>query len=215
MEAYGDAYASLTDEELVARSHAGDSNADEALYARYKNTVRLKARPYFLVGADRDDLLQEGMIGLYKAVRDYDASRQVTFRSFAELCITRQLITAVKSASRLKHMPLNSYVSLFRSAYPVSENESERQLVEVVSPEAAGGNPEAAFISKESLDHMERDITAMLSPMEAQVLDGFVCGKSYAVIAEELSVSTKAVDNALQRIKKKMEKRFAQNSQKA
>jgi len=198
-------FSALSDEALVICSRAGDSGADEELYARYKNTVRCKARPYFLMGADREDLLQEGMIGLYKAVRDFDPGRQVSFRAFAEVCITRQLITAVKTATRQKHIPLNSYVSLYRPAFSAPDADTERNLIDMVAL-GEGENPEDAFISRESLSRMERDILAMLSPLEARILDAFLDGKSYAEIAAELSCTTKTVDNALQRIKRKMEK---------
>ena len=196
-------YLSMTDEALVARSHAGDTRADEALYERYKNVVRMKARPYFLIGADREDLVQEGMIGLYKAIRDYTPDHNAGFRSFAEMCIVRQLITAIKSATRKKHAPLNTYVSFYVSAY--SEEEKERTLLYTMAT-VRTESPEDAFISKENMERILGSIEKLLTPLEKQVLDLFMDGYSYQQIAAMLGRGTKTVDNALQRIKRKLEK---------
>ena len=197
-----EAYHNMTDEQLVARSHGGDREADEVLYERYKNIVRIKARPYFLIGADREDLLQEGMIGLYKAIRDYDSDYGAAFRSFAEMCILRQIITAIKSATRQKHVPLNSYVSLYR---PLREEEPDRALIDVLT-ELRGENPEDTFIGKESLESIFQTLDSALSALEKQILDLFLEGCSYQEIAAALSRNTKTVDNALQRVKHKLEK---------
>lgn len=190
----------LSDEALVASAQAGDGEASELLYARYKSLVRARARRYYLIGGDGDDLLQEGMIGLYKAVRDYAPERGMRFHSFAELCIKRQLITAVQAATRQKHLPLNSYISIHRPAFDGEEGEtlqfSERLMT-------LSMDPEAEVIAREQSAHMERLLSNSLTSFEQQVLTRFLEGKSYRDIASELGRGTKAVDNALQRIKKK------------
>lgn len=190
----------LSDEELVARSHAGDELADEELIERYKNTVRLKTRPYFLMGADREDLIQEGMIGLFKAIRDYSQSHEASFRSFADMCIHRQIITAIKRAARKKHGPLNTYISIYRS----EDEPDERPLVDTIASSRVD-NPEDMLISRESYEGVEDMLRGMLTPLERQVLDLFLSGLSYQEISQKLGRGTKTVDNALQRIKKKLE----------
>lgn len=197
-------YLNMTDEALVERSHAGDARADETLCERYKNIVRIKARPYFLIGADREDLVQEGMIGLYKAIRDYTPDHNAVFRSFAEMCIVRQLISAIKRATRKKHAPLNTYVSLYGSTFAEEDNR-ERPLLDTMAM-VRTESPEDAFISKESTEHILGSIEKLLTPLEKQVLDLFMDGYSYQQIAAALSRGTKTVDNALQRIKRKLEK---------
>jgi RNA polymerase sporulation-specific sigma factor len=191
----------MTDDELVELVHQGDMEAQETLIKRYKNFVLAKSRSYFLVGADREDIVQEGMIGLYKAVRDYKIERLASFRAFAELCITRQIITAIKAATRQKHQPLNTYVSLNK---PIYDEESDRTLLDVLK----GGklsNPEALFISNETYDLIESEISSMLSDLEFDVLQEYLDGKSYQNIAEALGKHVKSVDNALQRVKRKLE----------
>ena len=197
-------YLNMTDEALVERSHAGDARADETLCERYKNIVRTKARPYFLIGADREDLVQEGMIGLYKAIRDYTPDHNAVFRSFAEMCIVRQLISAIKRATRKKHAPLNTYVSLYGSTFAEEDNR-ERPLLDTMAM-VRTESPEDAFISKESTEHILGSIEKLLTPLEKQVLDLFMDGYSYQQIAATLGRGTKTVDNALQRIKRKLEK---------
>ncbi|MDD5918557.1 MAG: RNA polymerase sporulation sigma factor SigH [bacterium] len=197
-------YLNMTDEALVERSHAGDARADETLCERYKNVVRIKARPYFLIGADREDLVQEGMIGLYKAIRDYTPDHNAVFRSFAEMCIVRQLISAIKRATRKKHAPLNTYVSLYGSTFAEEDNR-ERPLLDTMAM-VRTESPEDAFISKESTEHILGSIEKLLTPLEKQVLDLFMDGYSYQQIAAALGRGTKTVDNALQRIKRKLEK---------
>ena len=194
-------YASLPDEGLVALSHSGDPLADEMLCERYKNMVRIKARPYFLIGADREDLLQEGMIGLYKAIRDYSPEHEMSFRSFADMCILRQIISAVKSATRKKHGPLNTYISLYRGE---GEDDGDRPLIDTVST-VSTEDPEQLFISRESLAGMLDMLDGMLSPLEKQVLSLFLDGRSYQEISALIGRGTKTVDNALQRIKRKLE----------
>jgi len=194
-------YKQMTDDELVELVHQGDMEAQETLIRRYKNFVLAKSRSYFLVGADREDIVQEGMIGLYKAVRDYKIERLASFRAFAELCITRQIITAIKAATRQKHQPLNTYVSLNK---PIYDEESDRTLLDVLK----GGklsNPEALFISNETYDLIESEISSMLSDLEFDVLQEYLDGKSYQKIAEALGKHVKSVDNALQRVKRKLE----------
>lgn len=170
----------------------------EYLINKYKNFVRAKARTYFLIGADREDIIQEGMIGLYKAIRDYRVDRQASFRAFAEVCVTRQIITAIKTATRQKHIPLNSYVSLNK---PVFDEESERTLAEVVTTGKAS-NPEDLFINQENLMDIESTMHRILSPLEQRVVNLYLEGKSYVEIADQLDRHVKSVDNALQRVKR-------------
>lgn len=187
---------------LILAAQGGDERASSALVARYRGFVRCKARSYFLAGADRDDVVQEGMIGLYKAIRDYDPTRQASFRSFAELCVTRQLITAIKSATRQKHTPLNSYVSLSRSAS--LEDEGERLLADILAVKGIC-DPAEIVISEWESARIRQGFTEVLSSLEARVLRLYVEGKSYQEIAEALGRHVKSVDNALQRIKRKVE----------
>jgi len=194
-------YATATDEELITLLRDGDKSAEETLYARYKQIVRSKARTYFLIGADREDIIQEGMIGLYKAVCDYQFDKKTSFRAFAELCITRQIITAIKSATRKKHMPLNTYVSLNRSVY---EGDSERPLIDVISS-AQISDPEDVLISRENYTAIAESIEHSLSKLEHDALRLYLEGYSYQQIADALGKSTKSVDNAIQRVKKKLE----------
>lgn len=191
----------LTDEEIVTLAKDGDVLALEYLISKYKNFVRAKARTYFLIGADREDIIQEGMIGLYKAIRDYRYDRQASFRAFAEICVTRQIITAIKTATRQKHMPLNSYVSLNK---PVYEEESERTLSDVI-PQGKTGNPEDMFIDQEDYLDIESSMQRILSPLEQDVVNLYLEGKSYVEIAQQLGRQVKSVDNALQRVKRKLE----------
>ena len=191
----------LTDEEIVELAKHGNVGALEYLINKYKNFVRAKARTYFLIGADREDIIQEGMIGLYKAIRDYRYDRQASFRAFAEICVTRQIITAIKTATRQKHIPLNSYVSLNK---PVFDEDSERTLGEVVTTEK-DGNPEDLFINQENLMDIESTMHKILSPLEQKVVNLYLDGKSYQEIAEQLDRHVKSVDNELQRVKRKLE----------
>ena len=193
-------YEALPDEDLVELSAGGDKQATEFILVRYKNLVRSKARMYFLVGADKEDIIQEGMIGLFKAIRDFDRSKLSSFKSFAELCVKRQIITAVKTATRQKHMPLNSYISL---SMPVYDEETEAVLGEMVKGSNAQ-NPEQLFIRKESVEFLGDKMEEILSRLERNVLALYLDGKSYQEIAKITGKTPKSVDNALQRVKKKM-----------
>lgn len=191
----------MEDDELVCLARDGDEEALEFLINKYKNFVRAKARTYFLVGADREDIIQEGMIGIYKAIRDYRSDRLASFRAFAELCITRQIITAIKTATRQKHIPLNSYVSLNK---PVFDDESERTLMDIMVP-GVTTDPEELLISQEEVADIEGKMDELLSPLEKEVVNLYLEGKSYIEIAEQLGRHVKSVDNALQRVKRKLE----------
>ena len=191
----------MDDEQLVLLAQQADGQAIEYLLNKYKNFVRSRARSYFLIGADHEDIVQEGMIGLFKAVRDYKPGKVSSFRAFAELCITRQIISAIKTATRQKHIPLNSYVSLNR---PVYADDSERTLLDVIS-ESVTTNPEELLISQESLSDIETCIGEVLSPFEKDVLALYLDGRSYQEISGQLGRHTKSVDNALQRVKRKIQ----------
>lgn len=198
-------YLAMTDEQLITASRNGDRVAEDLLYEKYKQFIRVRARSYFLVGADREDIIQEGMIGLYKAIRDYSPDKNTSFRSFAELCVTRQIITAIKAATRQKHIPLNSYISLNR---PVYMEEPERTLIDVLGA-AHMSDPEETLISRETYESMEEQLVSSLSPLERSVLTLYLEGRSYVEIAELLGRSSKAIDNALQRVKHKLEKQLS------
>ncbi len=193
---------SQRDEDIVLLCHDGDAVAEEYLLSKYKNFVRSKARSYFLIGADHEDIVQEGMIGLYKAIRDYKPDKLSSFRAFAELCITRQIITAIKTATRQKHIPLNSYVSLNK---PLYDEESDRTLMDVIM-EGKLSNPEDLIISQEELESIHNKINEVLSGLEQEVLNLYLDGKSYQEIAVQLNRHVKSIDNALQRVKRKLEK---------
>jgi RNA polymerase sporulation-specific sigma factor len=201
LEEAHDRYEDMPDESLAELAR-DDGDALEYLLNKYKNFVRAKARSYFLIGADREDIVQEGMIGLYKAIRDFRQTRLTTFRAFAELCVTRQIITAIKTATRQKHKPLNSYVSLNK---PMFDEESDRTLIDIV---ASGkiSNPEDIIIGREDFSIIESKMGKLLSPLEMQVLRKYIEGKSYYEVAADLNRSVKSVDNALQRVKNKLEK---------
>jgi len=190
------------DEEVVSEAKLGDVRAQEYLITKYQNFVKAKAKSYFLVGADKEDIYQEGMIGLYKAIRDYKPDKLASFKAFAELCVTRQIITAIKTATRQKHIPLNTYVSLNK---PIYGEESDRTLLDVLS-EAKVTDPEEIMIIKEELKHIETEIGQVLSDLEMEVLGSYLDGKSYQEIACDLNRHAKSIDNALQRVKRKLEK---------
>lgn len=196
-------YNAMEDEEIIIAAKSGNDKAFEYLINKYKSFVRAKARAYFLVGADREDIIQEGMIGLYKAIRDFKGDKRSSFKSFAELCITRQIITAVKTATRQKHIPLNSYVSLNK---PIYNEESDRTLMDVISNNKVSINPEEMIISREELAGIEGKLNEILSRLEWKVLSLYLEGKSYNEIAVELNRHVKSVDNALQRVKRKLER---------
>ncbi|HEY8425434.1 MAG TPA: RNA polymerase sporulation sigma factor SigH [Limnochordales bacterium] len=206
---YYDAYASLSDEEVAEYAKEGDTLALEYLISKYRNFVRAKARSYFLVGADREDIIQEGMIGLYKAIRDFRADKLASFRAFAELCVTRQMITAIKTATRQKHIPLNSYVSLNK---PIYDEESDRTLMDVITSTRIS-DPEELVISREEYNDIETKMGEFLSDLEWKVLNSYLQGKSYQEIADDLCRHVKSVDNALQRVKRKLERYLERREQ--
>lgn len=193
---------SMADEDVVELAKCGREVALEHLINKYKNFVRAKARSYFLIGADREDIIQEGMIGLYKAIRDFRGDKLSSFRAFAELCITRQIITAIKTATRQKHIPLNSYVSLNK---PIYDEDSDRSLLDVISGTKVS-DPEELIISQEEFDDIEDKMREILSPLEWKVLMSYLEGKSYQEMALELDRHVKSIDNALQRVKRKLER---------
>jgi RNA polymerase sporulation-specific sigma factor len=190
--------------DLILAAQAGDEGASWALVTKYRSFVRCKARSYFLAGADRDDVVQEGMIGLYKAIRDFRPERQTSFRSFAELCVTRQLITAIKTASRQKHVPLNTYVSLHRPTTTSSDSEGDRVLSDILAAREVCDPAEVVIEAWETASITEGFVGA-LSGFETDVLRLYVDGSSYSEIADQLGRHSKAVDNALQRVKRKVE----------
>ena len=192
----------LSDDELVARFHDGDTDALNVLLERYRRFARAKSRGYFLVGADSDDIEQEGMIGLYKAARDFRPDRQSSFRAFAELCVTRQVITAIKTATRQKHRPLNQYVSL--SGVRGSDDPGERSVEDLLDDHYIA-DPADEVVAAERMDSMRQAMADMLSGLEVDVLKLYVSGKSYQEIGEQLGRHVKSIDNALQRIKRKLD----------
>ncbi len=195
-------YKDMLDEEIVAETKKGDLRAEEYLINKYENFVKMKAKSYFLIGADREDIYQEGMIGLYKAIRDFRPDKLASFKAFVELCVTRQIITAIKTATRQKHIPLNTYISLNK---PIYEEESDRTLLDVIS-NIKITDPEELLISKEEMSRIEKEIGKVLSDLEMEVLMSYLDGKSYQEIACDLDRHAKSIDNALQRVKRKLEK---------
>jgi RNA polymerase sporulation-specific sigma factor len=196
------ALAELSDEDLAIRYQAGDAAALEVLIVRYRRFARAKSRTYFLVGADADDVEQEGMIGLYKAARDFRTDRQSSFRAFAELCVTRQVISAIKSATRQKHLPLNRYVSI--SGVRGSDDPSEGAVEELLDDHRAA-DPADEVVSQEQIRAIRRSMAENLSTLEVEVLRLYVEGKSYSEIGVHLGRHVKSIDNALQRIKRKLD----------
>ena len=196
-------YGSYSDIELIVRPRGGEERITEYLMNKYKNLVRRKARSMYILGADGDDLIQEGMIGLFKALRDYDSGRDASFLTFADLCVSRQMYTAVQASKRQKHIPLNTYVSLYGSVGTNRDGEEEESLVNVLS-DVAGTNPEDVVIDRENVIQLEQTIERELSGFEKQVLDLYLTGMSYQQIAKVLGRDDKSTDNALQRIKTKL-----------
>lgn len=192
----------MEDEKIVELVHNGNSEALDYLIHKFRQFVRVKARSYFLIGADREDIVQEGMIGLFKAIRDYKDDKSTSFKAFAELCVTRQIITAIKTATRQKHIPLNSYISLDK---PVFDEESDRTLMDMLTGSQAL-NPEELIISQEEFDSIELKMNELLSDLEREVLALYLDGQSYQEISDELNRHVKSIDNALQRVKRKLEK---------
>ena len=203
------ALAELSDDELVARFQGGDNDSLDVLLQRYRRFTRAKARGYFLIGADSDDIEQEGMIGLFKAVRDFRPDRQASFRAFAELCITRQIITAIKTATRQKHQPLNQYVSI--SGVRGGDDPHERTVEDLLDDHHIA-DPADQVVSRERMDTMRTSMAEMLSGLEVDVLQLYVEGKSYQEIGEQLGRHVKSIDNALQRIKRKLDVHLAERA---
>lgn len=197
-----DRFAGMSDEEIVRIAQSEkDGQATDYIVHKYRNFVKSKARAYFLVGADRDDIIQEGMIGLYKATRDFRGDKLSSFRAFAELCITRQIITAIKTATRQKHIPLNSYVSLNK---PIYDEDSDRTLQDILSGIRVS-DPEELIIGREEFNDIELKMNEILSDLEWNVLTAYLDGKSYNEMSRELHRYVKSIDNALQRVKRKLE----------
>lgn len=201
-ETFANHYDTVSDEEIVDAYRDGDSDALEYLITKYQYFVRAKARSYFLIGADREDIVQEGMIGLYKAIRDFRGDKLASFKAFAELCITRQIITAIKTATRQKHIPLNSYVSLDK---PIYDEDSDRTLLDVISGSRVS-DPEEMIINREAFTGLEDKMGEILSPLEQRVLMLYLDGRSYQEISGDLGRHLKSIDNALQRVKRKVER---------
>ncbi|MFZ4755275.1 MAG: RNA polymerase sporulation sigma factor SigH [Miltoncostaeaceae bacterium] len=201
-------YVDVVDEGLVRRARGGDQQAMDQIISRYRGFVRLKASAYFLAGGDSEDLIQEGLIGLFKAVRDYRPEREASFRSFAELCVTRQIITAIKTAARNKHSPLNTYVSFSNTR---AGSEQETTLADVL-PDDPVTDPINQAISTEELTSLIECLGRVLSPLEREVLAMYLEGRSYEEVAERLDCNPKSVDNALQRVKRKVETHLGERS---
>jgi RNA polymerase sporulation-specific sigma factor len=199
-------HQALPDEDLVRLTWEGDGDALDALLARYRGFVRLKARSYFLVGGDREDVVQEGMVGLYKAIRDYDATREASFRGFAELCVVRQIITAIKTATRQKHAPLNSYVSIHAR---VGDESGEAEIGDQFD---GGDDPADSIVQLGEIASMRAYFGQILSDLEAEVLQRYLDGETYAEIAVGLERHVKSIDNAIQRIKRKLEGYLSERS---
>lgn len=196
-------FSNMADEDIIKLiQDEGNAAATEYIIKKYKNLVKAKSRAYFLIGAEKEDLYQEGMIGLYKSIRDFDYDLQATYASFAEMCVTRQIITAIKSATRQKHSPLNNYVSLNK---PVYDDQSERTLLDILVGQKVV-DPEEVIIDKEEFFNIEMHLSMVLSRFEWIVLTLYLEGRKYQDIAQILDKSVKSIDNALQRIKKKVEK---------
>lgn len=202
-------FGTMLDEEIIDETRTGNASALEYLINKYKGFVRAKARTYFLIGADREDIIQEGMIGLYKAIRDFREDKLSSFRAFAELCITRQIITAIKTATRQKHIPLNSYISLNK---PIFDDESDRTLMDIISEDSIN-DPEEMVINREEFSGIEEKMGEILSGLECEVLSLYLEGKSYQEIACDLDRHVKSIDNALQRVKRKLEKYLEETKQ--
>ncbi len=197
-------YKQYSDEELLIRLRDGEDAIIEYIMNKYKNLVRSKAKSMYILGADSDDLIQEGMIGLFKAVRDYDSGRDASFATFADLCVSRQMYTAVQASRRQKHIPLNTYISLYGSAG--TNHEGEEETLANALAAHSGRSPEELVIDRENVTQLEKTIEKELSIFEKQVLDLYLTGMGYQQIAKVLGKDDKSTDNALQRIKTKLKK---------
>lgn len=195
-------YNNMSDEELINSIRADDKKALEFLICKYKDLVNSKVNKYFIIGAEKEDIIQEGLIGLYKAIKDYKEDKQNSFKSFANLCIERQLITAIKSSNRQKHMPLNSYLSLNMPAYEDSDGNADTEVMEILDANIIE-DPLDTITKKEYMSNVESVIDTSLSDFEKKVLNRYIQGESYVKIAQKLDAPVKSVDNAIQRIRKK------------
>lgn len=204
-----DKYGNLKDEEIISQIKSGDKDALSYLLEKYKNLVNIKVSKYFMIGAEKEDILQEGMIGLFKAIQSFNKDKQNSFKSFANICIERQLITAIKSSNRQKHMPLNTYLSLNTAAYDNNEDDSV-ELIDTFNNKTAE-DPLETIMKKEYYSEVEETINKNLSKFEKQVLDRYLKGESYVTIAKRLDSPVKSVDNAIQRIRKKASKNIMEN----
>ena len=204
-----DKYGNLKDEEIISQIKSGDKDALSYLLEKYKNLVNIKVSKYFMIGAEKEDILQEGMIGLFKAIQSFNEEKQNSFKSFANICIERQLITAIKSSNRQKHMPLNTYLSLNTAAYDNNEDDSV-ELIDTFNSKTAE-DPLETIMKKEYYSEVEEAINKNLSKFEKQVLDRYLKGESYVTIAKRLDSPVKSVDNAIQRIRKKASKNIMEN----
>lgn len=202
-----DVLEQLDDSQIIQLIHQGNSEALEYLILKYKSFVYSKTRTYFLIGSEREDVIQEGMIGLYKAILDYREERLSSFKRFAELCITRQIITSIKTATRQKHLPLNSYISLDK---PIYDEDSERTLLDIIVGSETL-DPQERLINSEKYKHIQKTLISHLSLLERNVLNYYLNGCTYEEIADKLNRHVKSVDNALQRVKKKLEQLIRKN----
>ena len=206
-------YGQCSDEELIERLRNGESEISDYLMEKYKGTVKKRARAMYLIGGETDDLIQEGMIGLFKAIRDYDTGRDASFFTFADLCVSRQMYTAIQAAGRLKNAPLNSYISIYADYSRQEEGESSEEVKlinSLISP--LEKNPEELLIDRENVERIEQMIERELSPFEKQVLDLYLTGMSYGQIAKVLGRDDKSTDNALQRVKAKIRRELKGNN---
>ena len=201
-----DKFINLTDEEIISQIRQGNEQALTYLLNKYKNLVQNKVSRYFIIGAEKEDIIQEGMIGLYKAIKNYDTEKQNTFKTFANMCIERQLITAIKTSNRQKHIPLNSCVSLNVSAY-TNEDDNNIQLIEIYDDKTVE-DPLDTMMKKEYYKEIQNALDNSLSDFERKVLDRFIKGESYETIARKVDAPVKSVDNAIQRIRKKGNKQL-------
>lgn len=202
-------YDNIKDEDLIEIIKLGDKQAFDYLISKYKELVNIKVSKYFIIGAEKDDIVQEGLIGLFKAIKNYKPDMQNSFKNFANMCIERQLITAIKTSNRQKHMPLNSYLSLNISAYDEEEGESDTSLIDIFNTTLIE-DPLDTITKKEYYQNIENTIEKSLSDFEKKVLNKYINGKSYVEIAEDLDTPVKSIDNAIQRIRKKAAKGLKQ-----
>ena len=198
-------YINMTDEQLIKLEKKHDEVATDVLIERYRDIVNAKVSKYYIAGAEKDDIIQEGLIGLFKAIKNFDETKQKSFKSFANLCVERQIITAIKGSNRQKHIPLNSYVSLTDNSYENSEGDEESQLLDVISSNETE-DPLETVTKNEYYDNVKTTINKSLSNFEKEVLNRYIEGESYIQIAKSLNSPVKSIDNAIQRIRRKTAK---------